>query len=192
VREGLILMFTWKRSIIITSRNPEGRNDPTDPQIEVFKGRVGRFFEGLAKGALVIALYGSGTLVLSGVFFFFSWKLGVTALLVLSGLLPLSASAYLLWRLRRRGHQPRPWRSRSREAAILKLARRLGGRLTVADVALGTSLTLQESEAVLNDLVRKGYAELQVSPSGVLVYHGISLADVPDKNRAEGIFAAVD
>jgi hypothetical protein len=125
--------------------------------------------------------------VVSGVLFYFSWKLGVTALFVLSGLLPLGASAYLLWRLIRRGHQPRLWRYRTREAAILKLARRLGGRLTVADVALGTGLTLRASEAALNELARKGYVELQVAPSGVLVYSCDALADAPDKNHAEGI-----
>jgi hypothetical protein len=182
-----MMMFTWKRSILITTQNPERRDVPPDPQLEAFKERVWRFFENLAKGVLAAALYGSGTLVLSGVLFYFSWKLGLTALLVLSGLLPLSASAYLLWRLMRRGRQPWLWRSRAREAAILKLARRLGGRLTVADVALGTGLTLQASEAALNQMARKGYAELQVSPSGVLVYHCFPLADAHDKMHAERV-----
>jgi hypothetical protein len=182
-----MMMFTWKRSILITTQNPERRDVPPDPQLEAFKERVWRFFENLAKGVLAAALYGSGTLVLSGVLFYFSWKLGLTALLVLSGLLPLSASAYLLWRLMRRGRQPWLWRSRAREAAILKLAQRLGGRLTVADVALGTGMTLQASEVALNQLARKGYAELQVSPSGVLVYHCFPLADARDKRHAERV-----
>jgi hypothetical protein len=191
MREGLLIMFTWKRSIvwqrsiIVTSRNPQGSDESPDFPIEAFGDRLCRVFEGLVKGTLAVTLYGSGAVVLSGVLFYFSWKLGIAALFVLSGLLPLGASAYLLWRLMRRGRPSRPWRRGAREAAVLKLAKRLGGRLTVADVALGTGLTLHAAAATLNDLVRDGYADLQVSPSGVLVYHCFPLADAHDKSRAE-------
>jgi hypothetical protein len=182
MREGRLLMFTWKRSVMITSQHTEEGDDLPNSPIEAFADRLGRVFEGLVKGALAVALYGSGALVLSGVLFYFSWKLGIAALFVLSGLLPLGASTYMLWRLVRRG---RPWRRGAREAAILALANRLGGRLTVADVALGTGLTLHAAAAALNDLVRKGYADLQVSPSGVLVYHCFPLADARAKSHAE-------
>jgi hypothetical protein len=184
-----MVTFTLKRSILITTRDPEAREESYDPQVAAFKERLGRFCERLAKGVLAVALYGSGTLVLSGVLFYFSWKLGLTALFVLSGLLPLSASAYLLWRLTGRARQPRLWRARSREAAVLKLAQRLGGRLTVSDVALGTGLTLRTSEVVLNTLVSQGYAELQVSPTGVFIYHCFPLADARDKRHAERVSA---
>jgi hypothetical protein len=116
-------------------------------------------------------LYGSGSLVLSGILFYFSWKLGIAALLVLGGLFPLAVSALLLWRLMRRWEPPWLWRRRWRQVAILTLARRLGGQLTVADVILGTDLSLQEAETTLNELARQRYVELRVSPSGVLVYH---------------------
>ena len=182
-----MITFTWKRSFLITTRNIEGSEESPDPQMASPKERLGRFLERLAKGILAAVLYGSGTLVVSGVLFYFSWKLGLTALFVLSGLLPLSASAYLLWRLMRRERQPWLWRYRSREAAILRLARRLGGRLTVADVALGTGLTLKASEAALNELVRKGYTELHVSPAGVLVYQCFPLADSRDRSHAERV-----
>jgi hypothetical protein len=87
----------------------------------------------------------------------------------------------------RRGRPPWLWRQGSRQAAILKLAQRLGGRLTVADVTLGTGLRLQEAETALNDLVRRGYADLQVSPVGVLVYRCFPLADAHEKDRAEPV-----
>jgi hypothetical protein len=180
-------MITWKRSVMITSQRTAAHDEAANLQIEAFKERVLRVFEGLAKGALATALYGSGALVLSGVLFYFSWELGIAALFVLGGLLPLGGSAYLLWRLTRRGRPPRLWRRGARQAAILKLARRLGGRLTVADVALGTGLRLEEAEATLNELVHNGYADLQVSPSGVLVYHCFPLADAHDKRRAERV-----
>jgi hypothetical protein len=180
-------MITWTRSISVTARRGGGQDETSDSPIEAFKERVLRVFEGFVKGALAVALYGSGAVVLSGVLFYFSWKLGIAALFVLGGLLPLGGSAYLLWLLMRRGRSPGLWRRGPRQAAILRLARRLGGRLTVADVALGTGLRLQEAEAALNDLVRRGYADLQVSRSGVLVYHCFPLADGRDKRRAEPV-----
>jgi hypothetical protein len=178
-------MFTWKRSIAMTSW-PGGEFDEiSDLQVDAFKDRVVRFCGGLAKGALAAVLYGSGSLVLSGVLFYFSWKLGIAALLVLGGLFPLAGSGYLLWRLMRGGEPPWLWRRRWRQVAILKLARHLGGRLTVADVVLGTSLSLGEAEATLNELARQRYVDLQVSPSGVLMYHCFPLANARDKSHAE-------
>lgn len=178
-------MVTWKRSSTITRPDDAGRDGASDPQMPAPFERLGRILERIAKGALAVTLYGSGTLVVSGILFYSSWKLGLTALFVLSGLLPLAASVYLLWRLMQRGRPPRLWRSKSREAAILQLAQRLGGRLTVADVAMGTGLTLREAEAALNELVHKGYADLHVSPSGVLIYQCFPLVGAADRDRAE-------
>src|SRR5687768_12741245 len=100
-------MIIWKRSTTVTMHGPDGREDITDTRMQASIERFGRVLERLAKGALALTLYGSGSLVLSGILFYFSWKLGLSALLVLTGLLPLGASAYLLWRLLRRGQPPR-------------------------------------------------------------------------------------
>lgn len=181
------IMIISNRSITIISQSDEGRGEPLEPRMSAPIERLGRIFERIAKGALAVTLYASGTLVVSGVLFYFSWKLGLTALFVLSGLLPLGASAYLLWRLLQRGRRPRLWRYRSREAAIVQVAHRLGGRLTVTDAAIGTGLSLREAEATLNELVRKGYADLQVSSSGVLVYHCFLLTGTAEKERAERV-----
>lgn len=181
-----MMTFTWKRTLLIDTRPPDRDDTRPDPQIAALKERLWGFCERLAKGLLAVTLYGSGTLVLSGVLFYFSWKLGLTALLVLSGLLPLGGSAYLLWRLMGR-QRPWLWHARAREAAILAMAKRLGGRLTVADVALGTGLTLHASERALNELVRRGYAELHVSGGGVLIYQCFPLADVQSKQQAERV-----
>jgi hypothetical protein len=180
-------MLTWKRSMTMTSWHTEKRDELSDLQVDAFKERVVRFCEGLAKGALASVLYGSGSLVLSGVLFYFSWKLGIAALFVLGGLLPLAGSGYLLWRLIRRGRPPWLWRRRWRQAAILRLARRLGGRLTVGDVVLGTGLSLGEAEATLNELARQRYVDLEVSSSGILVYHCFPLASAHAKSRAERV-----
>jgi hypothetical protein len=182
-------MLTWKRSITATAWRLGEGEDTSDLRVEAFKERMFRCFESLVKGTLAAVLYGSGTLVLSGVLFYFSWKLGIAALFVLGGLLPLAGSAYLLWRLMRRGRPPWLWRGRWRQVAIIKLAWRLGGRLTVADVALGTGLTLGEAKATLNELARKGYAGLEVSPSGVLVYHFFPLVKAPGRSHVERVLS---
>jgi hypothetical protein len=180
-------MLARKRPLALPSW-PRGEFDGIgDLQIDAFKERVVRFCGGLAKGVLAAVLYGSGSLVLSGVLFYFSWKLGIAALLVLGGLFPLAGSGYLLWRLMRRGEPPWLWRRRWRQMAILKLARHLGGRLTAADVVLGTGLSLQEAEAALNELARQRYVDLQVSPAGILVYHCFPLATTRDKSHAERV-----
>lgn len=173
-------MVGWHRTTDIPARQP-----PEHDRVQVPLERVGSFVEALLKGTLALMLYGSGTLVLAGVLFYFSWKLGLSTFVVLSGLLPLGTSAYLLWRLLRHRRPPRLWRYKTREAAILQLAHRSGGRLTVAEAAIGTGLTLREAEKLLNELVRKGYADLQVSPTGVLVYRWFPLTSAADKNRAE-------
>jgi hypothetical protein len=182
-------MLTWKRSIAMTSWQVGELDAASDPQVDAVKERVVRFCGGVAKGILAAMLYGSGSVVLSGVLFYFSWKLGIAALLVLGGLLPLAGSGYLLWRLMRWGGPPWLGRRRWRQAAILALARRLGGRLTAADVVLGTGLSLREAEATLNELARQRYIDLEVSPSGVLVYHCFPLTHAPDKNRAARVLS---
>jgi hypothetical protein len=176
-------MFTWKRSIATASWPAREFDEAAEFQVDALKERFVRFCGGLVKGALAAVLYGSGSLVLSGVLFYFSWTLGIAALLVLGGLFPLVGSGYLLWRLMRQGEPPWLWRRRWRQVAILRLARRLGGQLTVADVVLGTGLSVAEAEATLNELARQRYVELRVSPAGVLVYHCFPLAQMREQTR---------
>ena len=59
---------------------------------------------------------------------------------------------------------------RDREREILQLAQRKGGRLTVTEIAADTSLTTDEAEKFMNELVSKGYVSMNVTESGVIVY----------------------
>src|ERR671925_2397221 len=120
-------MLTWERSMTVTSWPTERRDETADRQVDACKASVVRFCAGLAKGVLATVLYGSGSLVLSGVLFYFSWKLGIAALLVLGGLLPLAGSGYLLWRLTRRGGPPWLGGRRWRQGGVPPLGQRPGG-----------------------------------------------------------------
>src|SRR2546426_507325 len=111
-------MAIWKQTTIVVERRSDAREAWRDATVQTPLERLGRFVEGLAKGAIALTLYGSGTLVLSGILCYFSLKLGLAALLMLSGLLPLGASAYLLWRLLRGRRPPRLWGYKTRGGAI--------------------------------------------------------------------------
>ncbi|MDH5682437.1 MAG: hypothetical protein OEZ36_12680 [Spirochaetota bacterium] len=56
------------------------------------------------------------------------------------------------------------------EKQILKLAKAKYGRLTVSEVALGTSLSLEEADAALKQFVIGGYANMEVTDEGAIVY----------------------
>jgi hypothetical protein len=57
-----------------------------------------------------------------------------------------------------------------REREVLRLARDHGGRLTVAELAVETSLDVDASRALLDEFLHKDVAELQVADSGSSVY----------------------
>ena len=84
------------------------------------------------------------------------------------GILP---SALGLWICR---HARQKGKRRARESAertILQLARERSGKLTVADVAMNTSLSSSEAKEALDQLNLDRLADMDVSESGVVVYH---------------------
>ncbi len=56
------------------------------------------------------------------------------------------------------------------EVKILRLARNFHGRLTPLELAANSSLSLEEADNVLEDIVRRGYANMEVSDAGNIVY----------------------
>jgi len=66
------------------------------------------------------------------------------------------------------------------EHVILRLAKENSGILTVSEVALGASITIDEAKKMLDTLVTKGFAELRVRKSGSLVY---VIPDMADKDE---------
>jgi len=66
------------------------------------------------------------------------------------------------------------------EHVILKLAKEKKGILTASDVALAAKISIDEAKRDLDALVTKGFAELRVRQSGVLVY---TISDFMDKDE---------
>ena len=63
-----------------------------------------------------------------------------------------------------------PETGKALEAKILKLARNFRGRLTPLELAANSSLSLEEADRALEDIVRRGYANMAVSDSGNIMY----------------------
>lgn len=56
------------------------------------------------------------------------------------------------------------------QRGVLRVARRYDGAITVADVGIETTMTIDEAEAVLDDFARRGIAELRVQDNGTHQY----------------------
>lgn len=56
------------------------------------------------------------------------------------------------------------------ENTILKLARKFRGKLTPLELAANSSLSLDEADKALEELVKKGYANMTVTDEGNILY----------------------
>ena len=63
-----------------------------------------------------------------------------------------------------------PETGKALEAKILRLARNFQGRLTPLELAANSSLSLEEADHALENIVRRGYANMEVSDTGAIVY----------------------
>ena len=56
------------------------------------------------------------------------------------------------------------------ERTILKLARKFRGQLTPLELAADSDLSLDDANNALEDIVRKGYANMKVTDEGNIIY----------------------
>ena len=70
----------------------------------------------------------------------------------------------------------------SQENAILRIAEQNSGIVTVAKVSLELGKSLDETEGILNALVSKGHASMEVSAEGRIYYFFADFGDKPAKN----------
>ncbi len=56
------------------------------------------------------------------------------------------------------------------EKTILRAAKKNRGRTTPAEIALASDLSMEQAQKYLEKLASKGYAEMRVKKSGVIVY----------------------
>jgi hypothetical protein len=90
--------------------------------------------------------------------------------LTLVGLIPLGIGAARLWLPGKGQERPSPPVSQELEGKVLKAASRRSGKLTVMQASVEGRLTMDQAQAVLDDMVRKGYVSQEVDQRGVVVY----------------------
>ena len=73
------------------------------------------------------------------------------------------------------------------ESEIIKLAGKVGGKLTVVEVVAEMAIAVEEARAVLDSLVENHVAEIQVSDSGGLVYDFPDVRLIQEKGTARGV-----
>jgi hypothetical protein len=91
---------------------------------------------------------------------------------------------------RRSGSRADLLRRTTIEAEILRLAMLQQGRLTAVEVASALALTSEEAKAVLDGLVTREVADLDITDAGVLVYSFHEARNVGDKHSARGLLDA--
>ncbi len=126
-----------------------------------FKARD-EFISGLS----MIAVFGALWIFIGGVF----WILP----LVFAGVLPCIRGGVRFFTDLRLGSERRkllPARKEEGiERAILTTAKEANGRITPAIVALNTNVTLENAEKALEDMVKRGYASMDIRDNGTVEY----------------------
>ena len=114
----------------------------------------------------------------------------MVALLIGAGL-PAVGGSWLLARHfgagRRIGRRRDELRRDTLEAEILKMAARHGGRITVVEVAGELAVPTGTAEELLNELMRRELAEIEITDSGLLVYAFHDLRHLSEKESARGL-----
>ncbi|TAD99926.1 MAG: hypothetical protein EAZ97_07460 [Bacteroidetes bacterium] len=73
------------------------------------------------------------------------------------------------------------------EKMILKLAAQTGGVVTPAEVAVATSLSLTDSQKILENLQSGGFLDMKITPKGDILYQVRGLLNDRDRNNAEDV-----
>lgn len=71
------------------------------------------------------------------------------------------------------------------EKEILRIAKAEQGRVTPTMIALNSSLSVEEAEKILEDMVKKGYASMRVTNSGRIEYEFPEFLPAPEDHPFE-------
>jgi hypothetical protein len=116
------------------------------------------------------------------------------AALLLTVVLPAGAGWALLAGPARDREQLLRARERLREltfeAETLRLAAAREGRLTAVEVAAEFAVSIEEAAALLTSFDTRGIAEVQITPSGTLVYSFGDVCNLGEKAAARGVLDA--
>jgi len=104
----------------------------------------------------------------------------IAAVLIL-GIAPIVGGGFLLRSRandkKRAMKQQEQARYALQEKEILRLAQEKGGRLAIPDIVVGTSLNSTEAETVMREMAARGFADMQVTDAGIIVYEFYEIAN---------------
>lgn len=127
---------------------------------------------------------------------FFNADLGASAIVNLLTLMvgvgiPGAAGGTLLYqhfgRSKRLAGSREQLRRRTQESELLRLAGEHGGRLTVVEVVRELAVTHSDAEELLGSLQVRGFAEIEITESGLLVYRFPDVQLLDEKATGTGI-----
>jgi hypothetical protein len=109
-----------------------------------------------------------------GYFYFgIGWMVWPFAIL---GVLPLLSAAAKALKLQAKMRRYRAERPKELERTVLRLARELGGTVTVVQIASAGGLSLEEAQTTLDSMTAKGYVAQNITDAGVIEYEFPSLS----------------
>lgn len=101
--------------------------------------------------------------------------IGWIALILLMGVGPLALG---VWLIKKSSQMKKEYISESEnmteqmmERKVLQIAADLGGKVTPSEIALKTHITLDKANGLLINMQEAGYAELEITQSGAIIYH---------------------
>lgn len=104
------------------------------------------------------------------------------ALMIITGIIPLVVGVLFFLNTRKKN---RMQLNDQLENIILKLAKANNGKLTAGEVAMNSSLSVEQAKKYLDNLCIKGEVDLFISDSGISVYKFKIIIPEDEKNGAE-------
>ena len=117
--------------------------------------------------------------------------IGWLAMVLLLGIMPMGLGGYLIKKstqIRKNlSAQKENMTEQMMERKILQIAAELGGKVTPSEIALKTHISLEKANACLQNMQEGGYAELEVSQQGAIIYHFRGFLSSDDRQNTMGL-----
>jgi hypothetical protein len=138
------------------------RDEYRDGRMRGHRGRRRSPVESIVAGSVFVAVF--------GVLWFTTKEWWWVFPMAFAGVLPLVEGFRRLLGSKQENRIGSQARESESEKEILRAARDSGGRLTATGAALGTSLSVAEAQALLEQMTRQGHAVMRVTNEGIIEF----------------------
>jgi hypothetical protein len=81
-------------------------------------------------------------------------------------------------------------RYRRQQNKVVRLAQQRGGRLTITEAAADSGLAVEEVEEILRSMADRGFVEMEITDSGMVVYRFPEVLFAHEKQWSRGVESA--